>query len=127
MDNQQHACRFTRAVELLSKRWTMLIVAELLGGPRRFAGIESALPLLSGKVLADRLRELEAAGIVRRAVYPETPVRIEYSLTDMGRALCPVIGEIAKWADDWIGPADEPCPSQEEMERGEECPEHPAK
>ncbi|MCD9437182.1 winged helix-turn-helix transcriptional regulator, partial [Klebsiella pneumoniae] len=57
---------------------------------------------LSGRVLSERLKELEAAGIVKREVFAETPVRIEYSLTDMGRSLAPVFEEIAKWSSEWI-------------------------
>ncbi|MGG1961009.1 helix-turn-helix domain-containing protein [Bacillus pumilus] len=101
--NQSDMCpRFEKAVELLSKRWVALIVFQLLSGPQRFSEIEAALTNLSGRVLSERLKELEAAGIVKREVFAETPVRIEYSLTDMGRSLAPVFEEIAKWSTDWI-------------------------
>jgi DNA-binding HxlR family transcriptional regulator len=95
-------------MELLSKRWTALIVFELLSGPHRFCEIDQALPNLSGKVLSERLKELEAAGIVLRDVYPEIPVRIEYSLTEKGRALAPIFQEIMTWAEQWID-LDEPA------------------
>lgn len=94
--------RFEKAVELLSKRWVALIVFQLLSGSQRFSEIEAALTNLSGRVLSERLKELEAAGIVKREVFAETPVRIEYSLTDMGRSLAPVFEEIAKWSSEWI-------------------------
>ncbi|MCM3037663.1 helix-turn-helix transcriptional regulator [Bacillus pumilus] len=101
--NQSDMCpRFEKAVELLSKRWVALIVFQLLSGPQRFSEIEAALTNLSGRVLSERLKELEAAGIVKREVFAETPVRIEYSLTDMGRSLAPVFEEIAKWSTEWI-------------------------
>ncbi|MBB3109510.1 DNA-binding HxlR family transcriptional regulator [Paenibacillus phyllosphaerae] len=87
---------------MLSKRWTSFIVFQLLNGPMRFVQIEQSLPNLSGKVLSDRLKELEAEGIVSRNVYPETPVRIEYSLTDKGRALTPILQEIGKWSSEWL-------------------------
>lgn len=101
--NQSDMCpRFEKAVELLSKRWVALIVFQLLSGSQRFSEIEAALTNLSGRVLSERLKELEASGIVKREVFAETPVRIEYSLTDMGRSLAPVFEEIAKWSSEWI-------------------------
>ncbi|MGJ5637931.1 winged helix-turn-helix transcriptional regulator [Bacillus altitudinis] len=101
--NQSDMCpRFEKAVELLSKRWVALIVFQLLSGSQRFSEIEATLTNLSGRVLSERLKELEAAGIVKREVFAETPVRIEYSLTDMGRSLAPVFEEIAKWSSEWI-------------------------
>ncbi|MGN7454763.1 winged helix-turn-helix transcriptional regulator [Paenibacillus pasadenensis] len=103
--------RFEKAVDLLSKRWTTLIVYKLLAGPQRFARIEDSLPGLSGKMLAERLKELEAEGVVLRTVYPEMPVRIEYSLTDKGRALEPIVSEIARWSQDWL-PASSPDPAE---------------
>lgn len=101
--NQSDMCpRFEKAVELLSKRWVSLIVFQLLSGQQRFSEIESSLTNLSGRVLSERLKELEAAGILKREVFAETPVRIEYSLTDMGRSLAPVFEEISKWSSEWI-------------------------
>lgn len=94
--------RFEKAIELLSKRWTALIVFQLLSGPQRFARIEKSLPNLSGKVLAERLKELEAEGLIKRDVYPDIPVRIEYSLTEKGKALSPLFEHIADWAGKWI-------------------------
>ena len=102
MENSRLCPRFEKAVELLSKRWTALIVYQLLPGSKRFCEIEHSLPNLSGKVLSERLKELEAEGLIRRDVYPEIPVRIEYSLTDKGRALSPLFDDIQKWADRWI-------------------------
>ncbi|MBD0383803.1 winged helix-turn-helix transcriptional regulator [Paenibacillus sedimenti] len=101
--SQSQMCpRFEKAVEILSKRWTSLIVFQLLSGPQRFVQIDHALPNLSGKVLSERLKELEQEGIVKRVVFPESPVRIEYSLTDKGRALAPIFVEIGKWSSEWL-------------------------
>lgn len=113
MDHKHPLCpRFEKAVELLSKRWTALIVFQLLNGPQRFVGIEHSLPNLSGKMLSERLRELEAEGIIRRDVYPETPVRIEYSLTDKGQAMAPLFDVIGQWAQDWIQVPDANAPEK---------------
>jgi len=86
------------AFELLGKRWTGLIIHALLHGPRRFKEVADLVPGVSDRMLSERLKELEEAGIVRRIVYPETPVRIEYRLTERGNALQPVIREIEEWA-----------------------------
>lgn len=102
MDQPQMCPRFEKAMELLSKRWTALIVFQLLQGPQRFARIEGSLPNLSGKVLSERLKELEAEGIIKRDVFPETPVRIEYKLTEKGKALAPLFDNILSWSSEWI-------------------------
>ena len=101
--NDSRLCpRFEKAMSIISQRWTGLIIHQLMtGGPQRFGHIESSLPI-SGKVLSERLKDLESAGLVKRDVIPETPVRIEYSLTDKGRSLQPVFKEIENWAADWI-------------------------
>lgn len=102
MNDFEMCPRFEKAVDLLSKRWVALIVFVLMQGPRRFGEIEGCLSNLSGKVLSDRLKEMEAEGIIQRTVFPEIPVRIEYSLTDKGTALAPILGEISNWSSDWI-------------------------
>nr|WP_106781632.1 winged helix-turn-helix transcriptional regulator [Lysinibacillus timonensis] len=93
--------RLTKAMELLGKRWTTLILYQLLEGPQRFNEIESSLPI-SGRLLSERLKELEKEAIVQRKVYSEVPVRVEYSLTDKGRALEGAIREVEKWSKEWI-------------------------
>lgn len=93
--------KFEKAMQLLSKRWTGLILYQLLFGCQRFSEIENALPI-SGRLLSERLKELEEEGIVNRTVYAEVPIRVEYSLTEKGQELKPVINEIQKWAEKWI-------------------------
>lgn len=93
--------RFEKAIGILSQRWTGLIIYQLLNGPQRFCSIESSIGI-SGKVLSDRLKDLENEGIVKREVYPETPVRIEYSLTEKGLAMEPLMKEIEKWSQNWL-------------------------
>jgi DNA-binding HxlR family transcriptional regulator len=88
-------------MDIVSKRWTGLIIYQLLSGPQRFCAVQSALPI-SGRLLSERFKDLENEGIVDRHVYPEIPVRIEYSLTEKGRALEAVIREIQVWAQEWI-------------------------
>jgi DNA-binding HxlR family transcriptional regulator len=77
-------------------------VSILLGGSARFAEIASKIPDISDRMLAERLKELEAEHVVIRKVIPDTPVRVEYSLSDMGRALEPTIRALSAWAEEWI-------------------------
>ncbi|SDE16033.1 transcriptional regulator, HxlR family [Paenibacillus sp. UNCCL117] len=93
--------RMEKATQIISKRWAVLIIYQLLAGPQRFCTIEAALPI-SGRLLSERLKDLEQEGIVQRDVYPEMPVRIEYSLTEKGLALEPVLRGIEAWAQSWI-------------------------
>jgi DNA-binding HxlR family transcriptional regulator len=91
-----HLCpKFESAFELLGKRWTGLIIKVLLSGPKRFKDISDLIPSMSDRMLS----ELEAAGIIVRHVYPETPVRIEYELTEKGKGLEKAMEELQKWAD----------------------------
>lgn len=97
-----HMCpRFENAFELLGKRWTGLIIRALLSGQNRFSDIEEAIPNMSSRMLTERLKELDKEGIIVRKVYPETPVRIEYELTEKGLELKNVMDEIQKWAEKW--------------------------
>jgi DNA-binding HxlR family transcriptional regulator len=97
-----HMCpKFEAAFELLGKRWTGLIIRTLMGGQKRFSDIAEAIPNMSARMLTERFRELEKEGIVVRKVYPETPVRIEYELSEKGRELQAVMDEVQKWAERW--------------------------
>lgn len=93
--------RFEQAVGMLSRRWNALIIFSLLGESQRFCTMTESIGI-SNRLLSERLKELEKEGIVTRNVFPETPVRIEYSLTEKGRALAPVMEEIQKWAEEWL-------------------------
>lgn len=106
--HQQGVCEhFQRAAELLGRRWNPQIVSALLSGATRFSGLRTGIPTISDNLLSERLKELEAEGIVTREVEPSTPVRIDYRLTERGRDLAGVIDELAQWAERW---ADAPAP-----------------
>lgn len=94
--------RYHYAVELIGRRWTGAIVRMLLAQPRRFAELAANIPDLSDRMLAERLRELEHEGIVSRTVVPEIPVRVEYALSPMGRALEASIRALSEWAEEWL-------------------------
>lgn len=94
--------KFHCAIELVGRRWTGAILSAMLKGATRFTDIIHAVPGLSDRLLSERLKELEANGIVVREVHPETPVRIEYHLTPKGLDLNDVIGALTHWADAWV-------------------------
>lgn len=92
---------FQRAADLLGKRWSTLIIGAMLDGATRFSDIGDAVSPISDTLLSERLKQLEADGIIRRDVTPSTPVLIEYHLTDEGRDLERVINELRSWAERW--------------------------
>src|SRR3977135_3881871 len=89
------------AVELIGKSWTQGTVREFFHGATRFSDVRDAIPGMTDRMLSERLKELEAEGIVGRTVTPETPVRIEYSLTPKGRALLQALKALGQWASTW--------------------------
>lgn len=105
MGYDQMCPRYERAMELLGKKWTGLILRILLGGPRRFSEFRAQVTELSDRVLSERLRELEEEEIITRLVHPTKPVLIEYALTDKGRALEPVVQSVQEWAESWVAPS----------------------
>lgn len=95
--------KFEATFTLLSKRWVGLIWEVLLAGPLRFSQIESRIPALSDRMLAERLKDMESSGIVTRLVHPTMPVQVVYELTPKGQAFAPVLEAVHHWADEWIG------------------------
>jgi DNA-binding HxlR family transcriptional regulator len=93
---------FHAAVELIGKRWTGAILWALMGQPLRFAELSQAVSGVSDRLLSERLKELEAEGLVSREVKSESPVKVQYALTHKGEALAPSISEIRRWAVRWV-------------------------
>jgi DNA-binding HxlR family transcriptional regulator len=87
----------TRALEVVGHKWTLLVIEDLLGGPRRFTEIQRSLAGANPKMVTARLRELEAAGLISRTSYAEVPPRVEYALTERGRALRPSVDALRRW------------------------------
>jgi DNA-binding HxlR family transcriptional regulator len=92
---------FQRAAELVGRRWIPQIVRALQTGETRFTDIRNGIAGISDAVLSERLKELEVLGIVTRTVTPDTPVRIDYGLTERGLDLTKVMEELALWAERW--------------------------
>ena len=100
---QAACCPFYHeAVELVGRRWTGAILRVLMDGPMRFSEIAQAVPELSDRLLSERMKELEARGIVRRTVHSGPPVRVEYGLSRMGLELEPALSELQRWATRWL-------------------------
>jgi DNA-binding HxlR family transcriptional regulator len=93
---------YHEAVELVGRRWTGAILRVLMDGPLRFSEIAQAVPELSDRLLSERMKELEARGIVERTVHPGPPLRVEYELSRMGRELEPALSELQRWAKRWL-------------------------
>jgi DNA-binding HxlR family transcriptional regulator len=92
---------FMHAVELIGRRWTGAVVRAMLHDVERFSDLKHAIPEMSSRMLAERLRELEQEGIVDRVVDEGPPTRVSYLLTAKGRALGGVVEEITRWAHAW--------------------------
>src|SRR5712675_2052398 len=98
-----HCCPlYHEAVELVGRRWTGAILSVLMDGPLRFSEVAHAVPELSDRLLSERMKELEARGIVERTVHPGPPVRVEYRLSEMGQELEPALSELQDWALRWL-------------------------
>jgi DNA-binding HxlR family transcriptional regulator len=96
---------YHEAVELVGRRWTGAILRVLMDGPLRFSEIAQAIPELSDRLLSERMKELEARGMVRRTVIPGPPLRVQYELSVMGSELEPALTELQSWARRWLGDA----------------------
>src|SRR3954452_7581630 len=101
-DREPCCSLYHRAVELVGKRWSGAILLVLMDGPLRFSEIRQLVPDLSDRLLSERLKELEAEGIVERTVIDDIPVRVEYALTDKGKALQPAVRALKSWANAWL-------------------------
>lgn len=94
--------RFHTALELIGARWSGALLHMIFKGTHRYAELKAAIPGVNDTMLARRLRELEAAGLIERRVLDTSPVRVEYHLTEMGEELRPVLDELVVWAHKWI-------------------------
>jgi DNA-binding HxlR family transcriptional regulator len=89
--------------EIVCGKWTLLLVRDLAAGCSRFCELERSLAGISPRTLSLRLRALEEEGIVTRVTFPEVPPRVEYALTDKGRALLPIIDDMRAYGEHWLG------------------------
>ena len=97
LNGRKYHCPVELVIELVSGKWKLLILRELMKGKRRFSEIHRAIPGITQKMLTKQLRELERAGLVNRKVYPQVPPKVEYSLTDVGKSLESVFDAMHRW------------------------------
>lgn len=100
VDNNK--CPFTTTIALIGGRWKSIILFLLSDHTRRFGEIAARMPSISRKVLTEQLKELEADGLINRIKYKEVPPRVEYSLTDLGQSLKPILKDMATWGQEMI-------------------------
>ena len=115
MTERNANCPVCRTAEIVCSKWTMLVIRDLAEGRSRFCELERSLEGISPRTLSLRLRVLEEEGIVERRTYPEVPPRVEYSLTDKGRALLPLIEDMRTYGTRWLN-ADGRCEAAEARE-----------
>ncbi|HET8606353.1 MAG TPA: helix-turn-helix domain-containing protein [Gaiellaceae bacterium] len=104
-DIHDRSCSVALCAEIIGSKWTALLVHDMSEGPRRFSELRHACPGISPRTLSERLKELEADEMVDRRSFAETPPRVEYSLTDKGKALLPIIEEMRSFGRAWLGDA----------------------
>lgn len=102
MDNHNlSACPVQTCLNFISDKWKILIIRDLLTGTKRFSELKKSLAPVTQKMLTQQLRQMENDGIIHRKVYPVVPPKVEYSLTELGRSLEPVIEVIKKWGQEF--------------------------
>ncbi|WP_252232506.1 winged helix-turn-helix transcriptional regulator [Clostridium sp. ZBS15] len=100
--NKNYRCTFEITIDLIGGKWKPIIIWHLgTKGIQRFNELKKALPKITQKMLTQQLRELEADNLVNRKVYPQVPPKVEYSLTDVGESLMPILSMMCKWGDDY--------------------------
>jgi DNA-binding HxlR family transcriptional regulator len=98
----EQTCPVCQTAEIISGKWTLLIIRDLADGPCRFCELERSLEGISPRTLSLRLRALEAEGVIQRRTFPEVPPRVEYCLTPKGRALIPMIDHMRRYGQQWL-------------------------
>ena len=93
------ACPVETPLTLISDKWKVLILRDLMPGTKRFGELKKSVGNVSQKVLTSQLRETEQSGLLIRTVYPEVPLRVEYTLTDLGRSLKPILDAMQSWGE----------------------------
>ncbi|MGN0550659.1 MAG: winged helix-turn-helix transcriptional regulator [Oscillospiraceae bacterium] len=95
------ACPVETTLTLIGDKWKVLILRDLLTGTKRFGELKKSIGSVSQKVLTAQLRDMEAKGLVNRKVYAEVPPRVEYSLTELGQSLKPILDAMWNWGEDY--------------------------
>ena len=108
--NKESACPIQPIVDMLGGKWKLFILYQLLQGTKRYGELRRLVPNATERMLTLQLRELEAAGVVLRTVYPEVPPKVEYSLTELGWSLEPLLQTMLNWSEKYLIKADKLSP-----------------
>lgn len=100
-DQSLPACSVEVTLTLISNKWKVLILRDLLTGTKRFGELKKSIGTVTQKVLTAQLREMEASGLLTRTVYAEVPPRVEYALTELGLSLKPILDSMQAWGSDY--------------------------
>ena len=95
------ACPVETTLTLISDKWKVLILRDLMNGTMRFGELRKSIGQVSQKVLTAQLRQMEGSGLLTRTVYPEVPPRVEYTLTDLGHSLKPILDAMRVWGEEY--------------------------
>lgn len=95
------ACPVEITLSLMADKWKFLIIRDLLTGTKRFGELQKSIGAVSQKVLTNNLRQMEKSGLINRKVYAEVPPKVEYSLTDLGKSLKPILDSMVNWGEDY--------------------------
>lgn len=95
------ACPVETTLTLISDKWKVLVLRDLMPGTKRFGELKKSIGNVSQKVLTAQLREMEQSGLLIRTVYPEVPPRVEYTLTELGRSLKPILDAMQTWGEEY--------------------------
>lgn len=95
------ACPVETTLMLIGDKWKVLILRDLMGGTKRFGELKKSVSGISQKVLTSNLRDMEENGLLSREVFPEVPPRVEYTLTELGKSMSPILDALAKWGTEY--------------------------
>ncbi|AQU80893.1 MULTISPECIES: helix-turn-helix domain-containing protein [Planococcus] len=101
-----YICSLGLTIDLIGGKWKLMILWYLINGSKRFGELKKSIPTISQKVLTEQLKELESSRIISRKVYPTVPATVEYSMTDYGESLIPLIHDLCDWTKQYAGEND---------------------
>ena len=119
-NGKKYQCPVEAALDVIGGKWKPLILWALGDDVLRFSELQKGLPGVNAKMLTKQLRELEMDGVITRTVYPEVPPRVEYSITEFGRTLIPILQALCNWGADYLGNGNSPehqCASKKDKKK----------
>jgi DNA-binding HxlR family transcriptional regulator len=103
INNKHYQCPVEATLDVIGGKWKPIILWQLRTEKLRFSGLQQSMKGISPKMLTKQLRELEGNGLILREIYPEIPPKVEYSLTELGKTVLPVLDALCKWGNEYLG------------------------